>query len=231
VTLLALAVLGLLAVGTQSRLVRLHAARLVRPGRVLARLAPVATVAGVGALVAIGLARWASGPRDADPDLSYSFLEHMDEASASLVRGSEVVACDREGSKLRCPGPDWAWVGPATVTAGVLDRRCIWAHPHASRDLRIELPAVPLGARLVGRHGLGDFAATQTPEGTAVRLRVAVQGGPSQVFTADNEQGFRRWELDTSALAGQRRDVVLTVSTVDAFRRDYCFTAGVAAGP
>jgi hypothetical protein len=120
-------------------------------------------------------------------------------------------------------------VGLEQLKVGIVQRPCIWAPPPDEGELEITFPDVPLGERLVGRHGLSDYAATQTPEGTPVRLGVKVGDGPTKLFVAPNEVGWRPWSLDTGSLRGTRRDVILTVSSLDSERRQYCFEGGVAA--
>lgn len=195
--------------------------------RRLGALAPWAVGVALVALTVLTIARWAGGPRDELERWRWSLSDHVDEATAGLLRGDELSECERQRQKLVCPGPRWSWVGVKQVKVGIVERPCIWAHPRRGAELEISFPEVPLGAVLTGRHGLSDFAATQTPEGTPVRLEVEVEGGPSARFLAPNEVGWRRWRLDTGAAAGQRRRVTFRVTSDDDAGRQYCFDGGV----
>ena len=228
-------VLGLLALAVTVTLLIAHRSRRIRQWG--ERLAPVASAAtrfvpilvGVAALaVSVFVAVRLAGPRGGElGDLEYSFSEHLDRVEVALHDGAAVEPCRGGGGKRTCPGPSWLYVGAKQLKVGIVERPCIWAPPPDRGELWITFPEVPLGARLVGRHGLTDFAATQTPEGTDVHLRVSVSDGPRRELVAPNEVGWRSWSIDTADLAGQRRDVTFVVSSAESFRRQYCFEGGV----
>lgn len=204
------------------------------------RLAPAAMLATrsipfVLALCALGLVtiagvRLAGRPRGALGPLAYSFAEHLEEARGAVLGDEGELQCTRRHEKLLCGRGGRGWVGVKRVKVGIVERPCIWAPPVGEGPLQITFSSVPIGSSLVGRHGLSDFAATQTPEGTPVKLRVTIEDGPSATFVAPNEVGWRPWELDTSGLSGERRAVTLEVTSDDDYRREYCFDGGVWGG-
>lgn len=224
-----LLVAALLLAGRVERLRRLGQ-RLIPAARLAAGIAPVALAVTAAVLAVFVALRWAGEPRGELPPLSYAFSDHLGEVRVAVHRGGEVEACPGRGVKRVCPGPGRTWVGLKQAKVGIVERPCIWAPPPDEGELRITFPDVPLGRRLIGRHGLTDFAATQTPEGTPVELRVRVEGGPAEVFVAPNEVGWRPWVVETPDEAGDRQDVTLIVSSGSAFRRQYCFEGGVASG-
>jgi hypothetical protein len=197
------------------------------PAAVVARAVPwvLLVLAALGVAVAAG--RWVAQPSRAPGPFVFELGDHLATARARIRAPGGDVECARGAGRLLCGG---LWVGSKQVKVGIVERPCIWAPPPDAGTLEIVFPEVPLGSSLAGRHGLSDFAATQTPEGTAVKLRVAVERGPSARFVAPNEVGWRPWRLDTAPLSGQRRDVTFEVSSESSSRRHYCFEGGVAAG-
>lgn len=229
VSLIALALVVLLLLHERSERVRKLTGRLAPLGSVFARFTPAIVALLVASSVAFVVYRWIDAARSAPGPALYSFADHLSELEASVEGVTKTETCHRRGGKSTCPGPSWLWVGTKRLKVGILERACIWAPPPPRGRLRLSFPDVPLGQRLEGRHGLSDFAATQTPEGTPVRLRVEVADGPHRTFTVPNDVGWREWSLDTSEVAGERRDVTLIIQSEHHHRRQYCFEGGVPA--
>jgi hypothetical protein len=105
--------------------------------------------------------------------------------------------------------PGWTFVGTTVSTdLSYTPRRCIYMHPNMDSTTTIELPARPIGKKVVGHVGV-DVYAERELKGAPVLARVSVGGkSVAEVHHADGE-GWKRFEGSTADLAGQRLPVKL----------------------
>ena len=110
----------------------------------------------------------------------------------------------------------WQTVARSGELSARVLRHGIWGVPHAGGALRLRFPAVTLGARLDGFHGVPDWgvalATARKDAGAPIRLRVSIPTASLQgEWTNPIEAGWRDVSVDTSAVAGQQHDVVIEV--------------------
>lgn len=174
----------------------------------------------------------------------YRFVDHVNPrelAVAVVVNGVErpcefndharVTAGGLHGQvafpaeRFQCGGGDAMFVGVTVIDDQDYEpRRCIWAHPPAAGALRLRFPAVPLGGSLHGFAGLSYFIY-RDGVGTPVRLAAASGGQELGAVTHRDETGWSGFDISTAGLAGHTADVEFSVSSADATRRDFCFSA------
>ncbi len=116
----------------------------------------------------------------------------------------------------------------ATVTIiddeGYRPRRCVWAHPPQGGVLEITYRGVPLGTALRGHMGI-PWLPARDGLGTPVKLETVVDGGVVATQRYDEREGWRAFDVDTSAWAGGTHDVVWRVSSERFEYRHFCFEA------
>ena len=83
---------------------------------------------------------------------------------------------------------------------------------------------VPLGDTLVVYAGIHDYYARKSADGL-VDFRVDVDGVPKLTTRVGNDDGWRRFQLDTRALAGTRHTVTFRVSAANPAWRNFGFHA------
>jgi hypothetical protein len=130
--------------------------------------------------------------------------------------------------RFACPGKrDWLFAGRTVIEdERYRPRQCIWAHPPGRGALSLRFDDVPIGRVLRGHAGSSWFVEREK-RGTPVSLDVRVGGRELGAVEHRDGEGWARFELDTSALAGQRLPVEFRVSTRRARNRDFCFQADV----
>ncbi len=128
------------------------------------------------------------------------------------------------GDRAECAGGGFAGV---TIFA-VLDytaRRCIYAPPPGGgSSLRLTFHDVAMGKALHGHHGL-YAEAERNRTGTPVKIAFSIDGESLGKLTHEDGDGWTEFELDTSAWAGKRSEVVAEISSTNGNRRMYCFEA------
>jgi hypothetical protein len=104
-------------------------------------------------------------------------------------------------------------------------RRCIWAHPPRSGELRITFADVPLGETIVG-HGGMYWLIERERAGTPVKLAVRVDGEAVGEYLHRDGDGWSRFEIPLGKHAGATAATVeFAVSSDDHRRRHFCFEA------
>jgi hypothetical protein len=96
--------------------------------------------------------------------------------------------------------------------------------PVAAQPTTYQWREVPLGDTLVVYAGLHDYYARKSADGV-VDLRVDVDGVPKLTARIGNADGWRRFTLDTRALAGARHAVTFRVSAANPAWRNFGFHA------
>jgi hypothetical protein len=102
-------------------------------------------------------------------------------------------------------------------------RRGILVQP-STQPATWEWREVPLGASLVVYAGLHDYYARKSADGL-VDFRVAIDGVEKLHTQIANADGWRRFDLDTRALAGTRHTVTFTTSAPNPAWRNLGFHA------
>lgn len=126
------------------------------------------------------------------------------------------------GERFVCPGG--AFVGMSVVAdLDYVPHRCIYAPPAGPLPTRIRFEDVHFGHALHGHHAL-YVEAERHREGQPVTL--TFRAGDVTIGSIEHRDGdgWKPFELDTSALAGQTGELVAEVSG-RGDRRMYCFEA------
>ncbi len=144
--------------------------------------------------------------------------------SFTKVRHDNGRRCDKfDGSKLKCPGEHWHFVGEVIFPAATL-RKCIWMHPVADKRIRVHFDDVALGQYIQGYCGLhdGDF---QKDNPNPVVLRVSLNGDEISTITCPFEPGWHRWQVPTPGRRGSTGKVTFATEAKVAAHRRFCFIA------
>jgi hypothetical protein len=126
-------------------------------------------------------------------------------------------------SRFVCPGGGFVGVS-VMADPDYYPRRCIYAPPQGGGSLvRLTFLDVQLGSALHGHHGLYVEAEHRKLAPVTIVFKVgdAVVGS---VIHHDGD-GWKPFEFDTSALAGQRANVVAEIGAASSEWRSYCFEA------
>jgi hypothetical protein len=125
--------------------------------------------------------------------------------------------------RFACPGGGFV---AASVVADLdyVPHRCIYAPPAPGAATRMRFLGVRLGQALHGHHALYVEAERQRK---GAPVTIAFTAGESALGSLVHEDGdgWKPFEFDTSQLAGQQMDVVVEVSSPNAYGRMYCFEA------
>jgi hypothetical protein len=129
--------------------------------------------------------------------------------------------------------PGDRWQCPMGGVAGItvvpdLDykpHRCLYAPPPGGPSpIRITFRDVAFGSSLYGHHGL-YVEAERNKDGAPVTLVFRTGDRMIGTVTHADGDGWKRFELPTSDLAGTRGDLVADVTSPSGNRRMYCFEA------
>lgn len=157
-------------------------------------------------------------------EVLFSFTESWQKAQVERV-GDRVVRCPLEGKRFACdPLAGWNSVKPLLAEVDHRPYRCIYAHPVEGHLMRLRFREVPMGRRIVGYTGIDDFENRKRSQ-APVHFGVRVSGRPLFQVAHQNHWPWRRFEIDTSAEAGQRAEVIFEVSAEKAYARAFCFAA------
>ncbi len=154
----------------------------------------------------------------------YDFTSHAGEARVTdaTKSGSDERPCFAERPPgFRCAG---VRVEPRTLEVDYQPRRGILTPALLGRVIALEFPDVPLGAQLVGYTGLHDYYSRKNSDGP-VDFRVLVDGREMFKWRHHNADNWRRFTVDTGALAGGRHTVRFEVSAPDPAWRTFGFHA------
>lgn len=155
-------------------------------------------------------------------------MANLDEAQVYFSASSgEIIPCTRWHFGRWLCGPDeWLWVGQHEMEIQGVQRTCIWAHPRNDFALNIQFEDLPPLSRLNGRYGIAD-TAVDMEEGAPVQLSIAM-GDRTRQLTAENQRGFFSYHLSAQQDEGDApTDIRFIVTSEDAGRRHFCFTARV----
>jgi hypothetical protein len=127
------------------------------------------------------------------------------------------------GDHFACPGG--AFVGASVVAdLDYVPHRCVFAPPPGNAPLRLRFADVRFGHLLHGHHAL-YVEAERDRKGAPVTL--SFRSGDAALGTVVHRDGdgWKPFELDTSALAGQTGELLVEISSPGGERRLYCFEA------
>lgn len=126
------------------------------------------------------------------------------------------------------PADRFACAGGGFVAASVVEdtdyypRRCIYAPP-PGHTLRLKFIDVRIGRSLHGHHAL--YVEAEHAQKAPVTITFSIGGTVVGSAVHRDLDGWKPFELDTSALAGTRSDVVADIDCPTGERRMYCFEA------
>jgi hypothetical protein len=154
-------------------------------------------------------------------EISYDFTAHADEArvTQSTIAGGNETPCYRNGEGFRCGALQ---IEPRTLEIDYQPRRGILAPPEGGRSTRLEFADVPMGRTLVGYTGIHDYFSRKNADGP-VDFKVLLDGQERLAQRTVNADGYKRFSVDTAALAGQKHTVRFEISAPDPAWRTFGF--------
>jgi len=134
-----------------------------------------------------------------DHRVLFDLRRSLEQLDVRLI-GEPELRCNevRRGGGWSCPGqPGWMHVSPTDLRVEGSPWPSVWAHPSATRTLRLDLGSQQLGDRIELQAALSDGAAT-TQGGAPVRLRLEVEGIGSRSLLRSNRSGVATVTMPTS---------------------------------
>ncbi len=215
------------AAGHLARWRRWPAARLRRWSMIAGdglTLAALAALVGGGAGLLLQLL-FASADPFADREVIADVRDHLSEARAAVIRTDQRQACAPwDGERLRCPGPEWNYVGETVIIADHQLRQCIWLHPIRAARHAVTFSDVPLGDALEGFMALDD-RVVEPPGPHGVELRVLIDGAEVGRFSCPARRGWHPWRVATPGRRSEHGRITFESSARFTGRRHFCFTA------
>jgi hypothetical protein len=155
----------------------------------------------------------------------YDLTSHAEEARVTQTMGDgpgpEAPCYHDLGSGFRCAG---SRVERRTLEIDYQPRRGILTPADGPRTTHVAFGEVPLGASLVVYAGIHDYYARKSADGR-VDFRVFIDGRAQLETTIGNADQWRRFEIDTAALAGTRHQLRFDVYARDPASRSLGFHA------
>jgi hypothetical protein len=157
--------------------------------------------------------------------VSYDFVAHGADARVTRrdARGGP-AACTPSGDRLNCAGAGSILFHRQVVEVDQKLREALLTEPLANAAVVIEWAAVPIGRALVIGTGLHDTWMRKAARGT-VAARVTVGDQTTDLPVTDDDSGWTRTRIDTSARAGQTLPVRLEITSASPFDRFFAFAA------
>jgi hypothetical protein len=155
--------------------------------------------------------------------VTYDFVTHQADARVTRrdARGG-LAACTPAGDRITCAGGGSVLFRRQVVEVEQKLREALLTEPLANAAVVIEFPAVPLGRALVIATGLHDTWMRKAARGT-VAARVTVGDATTDLPVTDDDSGWTRTRIDTSARAGQTASVRLEITSAAPFDRLFAF--------
>jgi hypothetical protein len=145
---------------------------------------------------------------------------HAGDARVTQTLGAAETPCYREsGASFRCASTH---VERRTLEIDYQPRRGLLTPVDGARTTHVAWDGVPLGRALVVYAGIHDYYARKNADGL-VDLRVTVDGRTLVQARVGNADGWRRFDLDTHALAGSAHTVRVDVSARNPAWRTFGF--------
>ena len=157
--------------------------------------------------------------------VTYDFVAHAADARFARrdLRG-EITPCVSSGDRENCAAGGSVLFRRQVVEVEQTLRQALVTEPLANAALVIEFPAVPLGHALVIATGLHDTWMRKAARGT-VEARVTIGDQTTALPITDDDSGWTRTRIDTSARAGQTVPVRLEITSAAPFDRFFSFAA------
>jgi hypothetical protein len=149
-----------------------------------------------------------------DSDCSFT---HGSPTSGNLGAGPTIP-----GDRFACPANGFAGIS-VVADLDYVPHRCIYAPPNGGATLRIRFLDVHFGRSLHGHHALYVEAERDKRGAPVTLVWKAGDVELGRVVHRDGD-GWKPFELDTSELAGQHRELVAEITSAGD-RRMYCFEA------
>jgi hypothetical protein len=146
-------------------------------------------------------------------------FSHGASQSGNLGFGPTIPA-----ERFVCPSGGFAGVS-VVADLDYIPHRCIYAPPPGGNvPLRIRFGDVRFGRVLHGHHAL-YVEAEREKRGASVTL--TFKSGESTLGSVEHRdgEGWKPFELDTSALSGQAGELRVEINSASGDRRQYCFEA------
>jgi hypothetical protein len=102
--------------------------------------------------------------------------------------------------------------------------RCIFAPPPGNAPLHLRFADVRFGHTLHGHHAL-YVEAERDKKGAPVTISFKTGGSTLGTVVHRDGEGWKPFELDTSALADQKGELDVEITSPGGDRRLYCFEA------
>lgn len=155
----------------------------------------------------------------------YDFTSHAGDARVTQLprTGGAERPCYKSGAgaSFRCASTT---VEPRTLEVAFAPHRGILTPADGDQVTRLEFQGVPLGSSLVGYTGLHDYYSRKNSD-TPVDFAVFIDGQKQLAVSFHQEEGWRRFTVDTHALAGTRHTVRFEVSAAHPRWRTFGFHA------
>ena len=158
----------------------------------------------------------------------FDFTARADDARVTQTPGgapptgaNETPCYADAGPSWRCPG---SRVERRTLEIDYRPRRGLLAQADSGRTTHLGYSDVPLGATLVVYAGIHDYFARKNGNGV-VDFTVVVDGKPLLTTRVANADNWKRYDLDTRALAGGRHTVRFDLTAADPAWRNLGFHA------
>jgi hypothetical protein len=127
------------------------------------------------------------------------------------------------GDRFACPGS--GFVGVSVVAdLDYVPHRCIFAPPPGNAPLHLRFADVRFGHTLHGHHAL-YVEAERDKKGAPVTISFKTGGSTLGTVVHRDGEGWKPFELDTSALADQKGELDVEITSPGGDRRLYCFEA------
>jgi hypothetical protein len=128
------------------------------------------------------------------------------------------------GSRFACA--EGAFAGVTVMPA--LDytaRQCIFVPPQGGTSIsRLRFSTIEFGRAIHGHHGISVFSERDRT-GSPVSLAFTIDDKPLGKVTHADGDGWKPFEIDTSAYAGQKGVLTVDVQSASSTNRHYCFEA------
>jgi hypothetical protein len=146
-------------------------------------------------------------------------------SQAAVVSGALASPPTFPARRFQCSGTEFYFVGVTVVDDEQFrPRRCIWAHPTSSGEVRIVFERVPIGRVLRG-HGTLPWLILRDATGTPINLEIFVGGEHIGSYVHHDGEGWTEFEFRTGAHAGRTESVEFVVHSQSIQDRHFCFQA------
>ncbi len=168
---------------------------------------------------------------------SWLATDHLEKAKVSLgndnspllppeTRLVQSIACHWDGHiwQWKCPGPGWSRIQVEQKPLSGAIRKVIFAHPRSDKIIWIDFSPTTLKRELVVEMGLSRYATSQK-NGAPVFVSVYAGNTLLDTLRCPNRNGWFRFVLPTTELAGKSQALRFGIRTEVDHRRHFYFDA------